>query len=68
MKIKAGCGYYKTDIYPIGGCFNRAGIEGLEVINVMIMPKKVHGCNAYGITLKGERVAFTTEVCEGVLT
>ncbi len=67
MKIKAGCGYYKTDIYPIGGSFARAGKEGLEVINVMLMPKKIHGCNAYGITLNGNQVAFSTEICEGVV-
>ncbi len=63
MRIKSGCGFYYTDNYPVGGCFARAK-EEIEVIDVMLMPKKIHGCNAYGKTLDGRQVAFSTEVCE----
>ena len=35
MKIKPKCGYWLTTKYPIGGCFKRAGADGVEIAEVI---------------------------------
>ena len=30
--IKAGCGYWEIDRYPIGGCFRRAPRNGTSIL------------------------------------
>ena len=67
MKLKAGIGYWNIDNYPIGGSFSRAKGEGLEVERITIMPERIQGCNAYGYTKEGKKIAFDTANTERVI-
>jgi hypothetical protein len=65
MRIKAGYGYWKTDSYPIGGCFARAGESGVEIARITREFKpSVKGCNREALTTMGEKIAFHTEHTE----
>lgn len=59
MRIKPGYGYYDCTSYPLGGSFHRTGNTGLEVIGELRAIKpKTHGCDTYGQTADGRKVAF----------
>lgn len=60
MKIQAGYGYWDCTIHPIGGCFRRAGNDGVVIQRVVEkIDPPVRGCNAIGITDGSpHRVAF----------
>jgi hypothetical protein len=56
--IGENCGFYDCTVYPIGGCFRRAGKTGVEVTDVKPMASKYQGCTHTGMTSDGRRVAF----------
>ena len=57
VRIEPRYGYWDTTDYPIGGCFRRAGAEGLAVEVTRTFPW-CHGCNTEGRTADGRTVAF----------
>jgi hypothetical protein len=65
MRIKPGCGYWKIDHYSIGGCFARAGEDGVEIASITReFSPPVKGCNRTAVTVAGEKIAFHTEQSE----
>jgi len=65
MRLQGKHGYWLCDHYPIGGCFRRAPIDGLEIAEICHMDYVCQGCNAYGKTKEGSLIAFhTSHLCE----
>lgn len=60
-RIRPGYGFWRTDHYPIGGCFDRAGSDGVVLKEVLRTFQDFNGVNTEGRTLKGERVAFSSD-------
>ena len=58
MTIKPGYGYFDTTNYPVGGCFLRAGANGVPLVSITEWGERQQGCNASGITEDGRKVAF----------
>lgn len=57
-RIKPGYGYWLTDDYPIGGCFRRAGADGLDVVEVIRRFPAYRGVDEEGRTADGRKVAY----------
>jgi len=65
-RIKAGYGYWDCTHYPIGGNFQRAGADGLSMIEIEhLKPPFPHGCTAIGWTEDGRKIAFQMSHTEG---
>lgn len=63
-RIKPGCGYWETTAYPIGGCFRRAGIEGVGIVSVVrgladFKSYTRYGCDEEGMTEDGRKVCYS---------
>jgi len=43
--LKGGYGYWETDVYPIGGCFRRAGKDGKPIAEILRTFPKYKGVN-----------------------
>lgn len=68
-RIKAGFGYWDTTIYPLGGCFKRAGVDGVEIVKVLRDLRQFslsarRGCDEEGLTADGRKVCYSTANCE----
>jgi hypothetical protein len=61
MRLKPKHGYWQIDNYPIGGSFARSDDNGLEIDNVMSISPPIRGCNAFGYTKEGKKIAFSLE-------
>lgn len=65
MRIKPKCGYWDCTNYPIGGCFCRAGKNGVEIdghsISIMATYR---GCDVLAVTDDGRKVAVNGEHLE----
>ena len=68
-RIKPGYGYWDTTKYPLGGCFGRAGKDGVNIVKVMRSLNDYpglssKGCDEEGLTDDRRRVCYSTEHTE----
>ena len=68
-RIKPGYGYWDTTRYPLGGCFARAGRDGVGIVRVARSLKEYPvrssmGCDEEGVTEDGRHVCYATEHTE----
>lgn len=56
--IRPGYGFWRTDKYPIGGDFDRAGPEGVRIVKVLRTFPAFHNCTEEGLTDDGRKVAY----------
>lgn len=64
-RIKPGCGYWDCTKYPLGGCFYRAGVNGLEFTAETEF--RWNGRPMYrGTAAGGVRLAVGIEHCEPI--
>jgi hypothetical protein len=67
--LKPEIGYYLLtingrDYYQIGGCFRRAGNDGISIIQVIKnFDIPFHGCDEIGLTKDGEKIAYNSNNC-----
>ena len=68
MKLQAGCGFWCTDYYPIGGDFDRADRkEGKDIEKVVrkIEPR-YKGCDFEVTFTDGMKGAVNSDYCDGL--
>lgn len=58
--VKPGHGYWDCTAYPIGGCFRRAGSQGVRVVEVLSTHKRMEGkgTTEIGLTADGRKIAY----------
>jgi len=71
-RIKPGYGYWDTTSYPLGGCFGRAGEDGVNIVKITRGPNdypglRSKGCDEEGLTDDGHRVCYATEHTEAAI-
>lgn len=64
-RIKPKYGFWEVDHYPIGGCFRRAPVNGLELTSIgPVLETPYKGCHTYAVTADGRRVAISWDAIE----
>jgi len=68
MRIVPHCGYWDTTSYPVGGCFHRAGEDGLIVTVIRTFPrtKSTQFCDMEGVTENKSKVVFQSDNADEV--
>jgi hypothetical protein len=67
-RIKPGHGYWQTTTYPIGGCFRRAGADGVEIVgHKRLIEPPYKGCDIEVYLADGNTAAVAQRYTELVV-